>query len=137
MKNGAYMFELAKELWPIGRSLSGPGVRSTLEILCRELPEMESKTFTSGEKVFDWEVPNEWVVLSATLTGPGGEIICDYNSDNLSLVGYSSPVQGDFSLEELLPHLFSLEEQPQAIPYVTSYYKKIGAFVFHIMFEIN
>jgi len=123
MKNGEEMFQLAKELWPIGRSLSGPGVRQTLDIIGRELPELTRKTFRSGEKVFDWEVPKEWKVHSATLTGPDGGIICDYDENNLSLVGYSRPISGEFSLEELESHLYSLSDQPDAVPYVTSYYK--------------
>jgi aminopeptidase-like protein len=123
MKNGEEMFQLAKELWPIGRSLSGPGVRQTLDIIGRELPELTRKTFQSGEKVFDWEVPKEWKVHSATLTGPDGGIICDYDENNLSLVGYSRPISGEFSLEELESHLYSLSDQPDAVPYVTSYYK--------------
>jgi aminopeptidase-like protein len=128
MTAGEYMFKLAEELWPIGRSLSGPGVRETLEILKREVPELEIKEFRSGDLVFDWEIPNEWTPVSATLTDPSGRVICDYSENNLRLLGYSIPISGEFSLEELQSHLFSLKDQPHAIPYVTSYYRENWGF---------
>lgn len=116
------MYSLAQELWPIGRSLSGPGVRETLRILGRELPNLELGRFKSGEKAFDWTVPKEWTVNSARLIDPLGRVVCDYAENNLSLVGYSVPVLGEFKLDALQNHLFSLDQQPEAIPYVTSYY---------------
>lgn len=76
----------------------------------------------SGFKAFDWQVPQEWSVTDAYIVDPRGEILCDFSKNNLHLVGYSSPFEGYLSLRELQPHLFSLEDQPDAIPYVTTYY---------------
>lgn len=128
MKQGENMMRLAEQLWPIGRSLSGQGVRDTLEILAKQLPTIEMKCFKSGEKVSDWTIPKEWNVSQAYLIDPDGRKICDYSVNNLHLMGYSIPVNEKLSLENLQPHLFSLENQPDAIPYVTSYYKENWGF---------
>lgn len=128
MTAGSYMFKLAEELWPIGRSLSGPGVRATLSILSRELPGLELGQFHSGERAFDWVIPREWSVEEAWLIAPDGSIVCDYKENNVSLLGYSVPVFQELELGELQDHLFSLPDQPGAIPYVTSYYKENWGF---------
>lgn len=122
------MFRLAEELWPLGRSLSGEGVRRTLDILQRENPMLTFRQFHTGEKVSDWEIPMEWNVSSAKIICPDGEVICDYSENNLHLLGYSMPFAGTLSLEELLPHLHSLPKQPDAIPYATSYYEEAWGF---------
>jgi aminopeptidase-like protein len=127
-KEGKSMFRLAEELWPLGRSLSGEGVRQTIDILKRENPMLASRQFPSGEKVSDWEIPMEWNVSAAKLIGPNGEVICNYSENNLHLLGYSVPFSGTVSLAELLPHLHSLPEQPDAIPYATSYYQETWGF---------
>lgn len=127
-RHGKDMFQLANELWPLGRSLSGEGVRQTLDILQRENSTLARKTFKTGTKVSDWEIPMEWNVSSAKIIGPGGEIICNYLDNNLHLLGYSTPYSGTLSLEELMPHLHSLPEQPDAIPYATSYYEETWGF---------
>ena len=134
---GDNMYRLAEELWPIGRSLSGPGVRETLMILKRELGNLELLHFRSGTKVFDWVVPNEWKVNSAKLIGPLGQTICDYAINNLCLVGQSIPVVGKFTLEALEPHLFSLPEQEDAVPYVTSYYEDNWGFCLRHVDRMN
>jgi aminopeptidase-like protein len=82
----------------------------------------------SGTRCLDWVVPDEWTVRGARLLGPEGEVLADYAVNNLHLVGYSVPVQGEFSLEELQPHLHSRPQQPEAIPYVTSYYERNWGF---------
>lgn len=128
MNAGDYMFGLAEELWPIGRSLSGPGVRETLSILRRELPDLALGVFHTGEQVFDWVIPEEWAVLDAWLVAPDGSVICNYKEDNLSLLGYSTPMMAEVTLDELQEHLFSLPDQPHAVPYVTSYYKRNWGF---------
>lgn len=125
---GRDMFRLAEELWPIGRSLSGEGVRQTLDILQRENQALAKKKFVTGLRVSDWEIPMEWNVLSAKLMGPSGEIICNYADNNLHLLGYSIPYSGTLSLEQLMPHLYSLPEQSDAIPYATSYYEETWGF---------
>ena len=119
---GNEMFALCEELWPLNRSLTGDGNRKTLEILRREFPSLEIREVPSGTQAFDWEVPLEWVVREAWIKAPDGRKICDFEDNNLHLVGYSVAVNQKMSLEELQDHLYSLPEQPEAIPYVTSYY---------------
>jgi len=122
------MLNLAKELYPINRSLSGDGVRETLKILKRENSELNIYEMKSGSKVFDWEVPKEWNCKEAYIITPDGEKICDYNKNNLHLVQYSIPFEGEISLEELQKHLYYLPDLPEAIPYVTSYYNEKWGF---------
>ena len=130
MKNdpGDLMYVLAKELFPINRSITGPGVRETLLIIKRELPELNIFEVPTGTKVFDWEVPQEWSVNDAYIVGPDGEKIIDFQNNNLHLVGYSVPINAKLPLEELQRYLYSLPEQPDAIPYVTSYYNQSWGF---------
>jgi aminopeptidase-like protein len=114
-------------LWPICRSLTGAGVRESLDILS-ELVPMERYRIASGSKVFDWEVPQEWNIRAAWLENPAGERIADLAVNNLHVWSYSTPIQGEFSYEELLPHIRTLPQQPNAIPYVTTYYKRAWGF---------
>ena len=114
-------------LWPICRSILGPGFRDSLKIL-QELVPFETLHFSSGERVFDWVVPREWVARDAYIIGPDGRKFCDFTKNNLHLVNYSIPFRGKVSLEELDQHLYSLPELPNAIPYVTSYYKERWGF---------
>ena len=127
-ETGRYCHELARELFPISRSLSGPGVRETLEILRRELPELQVHEIASGSPVFDWEVPDEWVIRDAYIADVTGERVVDFKAHNLHVLGYSEPVDVKLTREELEPHLYSDPEQPDWIPYVTSYYKRRWGF---------
>ncbi len=122
------MMQLARVLWPLNRSLSGEGVRKTLEILRDQIPALKIQSIKSGARVFDWTVPTEWQVKEAFIIDPTGRRICDFSANNLHLVGYSEPFEGEMSLEKLQDHLYSLESQPDAIPYVTSYYKQSWGF---------
>lgn len=115
------------ELWPILRSITGKGVRQTHEILRREIPLCTHEVAT-GTKVLDWTIPREWSCDSAKLFGPDGTIICDVDRNNLELLNYSAPFSGTISREKLDEHLFSIPELPDAIPYVTSYYKERWGF---------
>lgn len=125
---GEEMHTLAKRLWPINRSLSGSGVRETLAILGELMPGLRTFEVPSGTTVFDWTVPKEWRVREAWIRTPAGERICDFRTNNLHLVGYSAPVHKSLSWEELSPNLYSLPDQPNAIPYITSYYKERWGF---------
>lgn len=125
---GAEMFELASELWPLNRSITGEGVRKTLGVISDQIDSLQIHELESGSTAFDWEIPNEWVVRDAYIVTPTGEKICAYSSNNLHLVGYSCPFKGSLTLRELQDHLYSLPEQPEAIPYVTSYYERRWGF---------
>ena len=125
---GKEIHSLAAKLWPINRSITGEGVRQTLKIISNILPGLKLYSIPSKTKVFDWEVPKEWLVKKAFIVTPKGEKICDYSENNLHLVGYSAPFKGEINLEELRKHLYTLPDQPNAIPYVTSYYKERWGF---------
>jgi aminopeptidase-like protein len=108
-------------LWPLPRSITGNGVRRTHDILSELLP-LERIEIPSGTTVFDWTVPQEWVVRGAYIVAPDGRRLLDFADNNLHLVGYSRPFRGRMKRSELDKHLHSLPERPSAIPYVTSYY---------------
>lgn len=126
--SGSEMWNLAEELWPINRSLSGKGVRESLQILKRQMPTMQVGAWRTGSKAFDWVIPQEWVIEEAYILTPSGEKICDFSESNLNVVGYSTSVDEKMTLDQLRPHLFSLPEQPTAVPYVTSYYERRWGF---------
>lgn len=114
-------------LWPICRSLTGEGVRQSIEIL-QEIIPLQVQEIASGSEVYDWKVPKEWNVKQAYIVAPNGEKVADIAVNNLHLMSYSVPVNKTMSWQELEPHLFYLPEQPDAIPYRTSYYKEAWAF---------
>lgn len=125
---GHEIHSFAKELWGINRSITGEGVRNTLAKIKNHLPRLSVHSVPSGTSVFDWVVPKEWRVTDAYLVNPSGKKICDFKENNLHLVGYSIPVHKQLSLNELQKHLYSLPDQPTAIPYITSYYKSRWGF---------
>ena len=125
---GKEIHQFAKELWPINRSITGDGVRETLERISKHLTRLSIKSVSSGTQVFDWIVPNEWNVKEAYIITPSGKKICDFYLNNLHLVGYSIPFKGTVSLNELKKHLYTIPDQPNAIPYITSYYEERWGF---------
>ena len=125
---GQDIHNFAKDLWPLNRSLTGEGNRKTLEKIKEILPELEICSVKSGTQVFDWEIPKEWQVNEAYILTPSGEKICDFSKNNLHLVGYSAPFNGEMKFSELKKHLYCLPEQPNAIPYITSYYNENWGF---------
>jgi len=124
---GDQIYDLLSELFPINRSLTGQGVRETLTRLQDFIP-LNIHEVKSGTEVFDWTVPPEWNIREAWIKNAKGEIIVDFQKNNLHVVGYSTPVDQTLSLTELRAHLHSIPEQPQAIPYITSYYKERWGF---------
>jgi aminopeptidase-like protein len=125
---GDLMYALLRRLFPICRSITGDGVRKTLHIIAEELPGMTIHEIPSGTQVFDWVVPREWNVRDAYVLDPDANKIIDFAESNLHLVGYSIPVRLEVSLSELQEHLYSLPDQPDAIPYITSYYQERWGF---------
>ena len=125
---GSDMHELMRKLWPICRSISGQGVRDTLALIAKELPELKFHRVASGTQCFDWKVPHEWNIRDAYIVAPDGAKICEFKKNNLHIMGYSVPVDEEFDLEQLQPHLYSLPNMPNAIPYFTSYYEKRWGF---------
>lgn len=114
-------------LWPLNRSLTGNGNRETLKILS-EIADIKITEVPSGTECFDWTVPPEWNVKEAWIKDSKGNIIADFRVNNLHLLGYSERFSGLLNLNELKEHLYSLPEQPEVIPYLTSYYKKRWGF---------
>ena len=125
---GNKMHGLAEKLFPISRSLTGNGVRETLSILNEYIKDLVLFEVPSGTQALDWVVPKEWSIVSGHILTPSGRKICDFNENNLHIVGYSIPVDDSISLVELDKHLYSLPDQPDAIPYVTSYYAERWGF---------
>ncbi len=117
-----------KKLFTINRSLTGQGVRKTLNIIKKEFPKLKIKRFKSGTKVFDWNIPEEWNVFDAYVIDKYNKKIIDFQKNNLHLVGYSIPIKKKISKKELFKNLYFLKKQPKAIPYITSYYKKRWGF---------
>jgi len=125
--SGPAIYELVREIYPLGRSITGSGVRETLARLQRVAP-LAIHEVPSGTPVLDWEVPPEWNLRSAWIEGPDGRRIVDAATSNLHVVGYSTPVSGEFPLDELQAHLHSDPARPDVIPYRTSYYSPAWGF---------
>jgi aminopeptidase-like protein len=128
MTAGEELYKLVAELYPICRSITGNGVRRTLEIVDREIGGLEVSEVPTGTQVLDWTVPREWNVRDAWVANAAGERVIDFQASNLHLVSYSVPVRATMSLGELKDHLFILPDQPDLVPYRTSYYAERWGF---------
>jgi len=126
-EEGRALHELAAELFPLNRSITGKGLRDTLRRLGRELP-FTLHELPTGTEVLDWTVPDEWNIREAWIKGPDGRRVVDFAESNLHVVGYSEPVHCRLSLEALQSHLHSLPEQPELIPWKTSLYRRDWGF---------
>jgi len=125
---GQKMIGWMKDMWDFPRSLTGHGVVNTLNYLKLLNSEMEIHKFSTGEKVGDWLVPEEWNIYEAYLEHESGARFAEFTENNLHVVGYSEPCNIQLELVELLPHIHTLPNQPDVIPYVTSYYNKTWGF---------
>mgnify|MGYP001238654396 CR=1 FL=1 len=125
---GGKIYSLIKALWPVCRSITGDGVRKTLKIIQKKIPDLKIVEVPSGTKCFDWEIPKEWNIRDAYILDPEGSKIIDFRKSNLHVVSYSIAVDKELSLSDLQKHLHSIKDYPNAIPYVTSYYNENWGF---------
>ncbi len=124
---GTDLFAFAETLFPICRSITGNGLRETLQHVSN-ICDLELTEVPTGDKVLDWTIPNEWNITGAHLTAPDGSTVIDFKDSNLSVVNYSAPVDIHIDLDDLQGHLHSLPDLPDLIPYRTSYYKEDWGF---------
>lgn len=127
MKN-INLMKIAKEVFPLNRSLTGSGTLKTLKFFTKINNQISIKSVKSGQKVFDWKIPNEWNVNSAYFEDEKKKRYCDFKKNNLHLIGYSVKKKGRFSYNELIKKIHFIKNKPNSIPYVTSYYKKDWGF---------
>lgn len=126
-REGAAAYSIIEALYPICRSITGDGVRQSLRLLQQTVP-LNLHEIPSGKRVFDWVVPNEWNIHDAYIKNAAGERVVDFRSNNLHVLNYSVPIHETMSLADLAPHLFTLPEKPDWIPYRTSYFKETWGF---------
>ena len=127
MIDGAALYALIEELYPICRSITGDGLRQTLRIIGRQIP-IQLTEVPSGTPVLDWTVPPEWNIRDAYVATPDGQRVIDFRRHSLHVVNYSTPVRARLSLAELRPHLHAIPAHPDWIPYRTSYYAESWGF---------
>ena len=126
--HGKMMIDLAKNLYPINRSITGEGVRKTLNLIKKKIP-LKKKFFRSGKKVFDWIIPKEWNIKKAYILDlKNKKKYANFDENNLHIVGYSQAINKIINLNELKKHIYTDKANRNAIPYVTSYYKKTWGF---------
>jgi aminopeptidase-like protein len=128
MAGGEELYKLVAELYPICRSITGDGVRRTLEAVDRELGGLQVSEVPTGTQVLDWTVPREWNVHGAWVADAAGERVIDFQASNLHLLGYSVPVRATLPLTQLRQHLFTLPDHPDWVPWRTSYYAERWGF---------
>lgn len=128
MNNGQIMYDLAAKMFPICRSITGNGFRESLNIIREIIPDIKVTEIPSGTTVFDWTIPKEWNCEGGGIYKLNKEKVIDFRDTNLHILGYSTPIDQIISKEELLKHVYTQPEQPDWIPYVTSYYNERWGF---------
>lgn len=121
-------YDWTSDLLPLNRSITGDGLRETLKYFKNIVPEMSLNQIPSGTPVFDWYIPKEWIIRDAYIMDSSKNKIIDISVSNLHVLNYSAPISEKVTLDVLLKHVYTLPEQPNAIPYVTSYYKRRWGF---------
>ncbi len=124
---GREMHAMAARLFPICRSITGDGIRQTLREIAKSIP-LQLSEVPSGTPALDWTVPQEWNIRDAFIADASGKRIVDFKANNLHVVNYSVPIKKRMTLSELKPHLHSLPDHPDWIPYRTSYYNPTWGF---------
>src|SRR6267154_5339864 len=124
---GEHLHAFIAELYPICRSITGDGLRETLNRIGRRI-SLQIHEVASGTQIFDWTVPREWNIRDAYVKNSRGEKVIDFRRSNLHVVNYSQPVRGKIALSELRDHLHTLPSFPDWIPYRTSYYHETWGF---------
>ena len=124
---GKEMHAFIEQMYPLCRSITGAGFRETLSLISRYIP-LEIHEVPTGTPVFDWTVPKERKNRDDSVKNSAGERVIDFRKSNLHVVSYSMPIRATLSLAELKDHLFTLPEQPDWIPYRTSYYQETWGF---------
>ena len=119
--------EILKRLFPIPRSITGSGFRKSLKILREYQKEIKTKSISSGTRVFDWKVPDEWHFRNAYISYKGKKLI-DTKNSNLHILNFSIPIKKKIYFSKLKKKIFFIKDKPNAIPYKTSYYKKDWGF---------
>ena len=123
------MFKIINDLFPICRSITGPGIKKSLRYFENINSKFKRLKFKSGKKVFDWRVPNEWSIADAYIQDiVSKKKFANFQKNNLHVVNFSRPINKIISKKELFKHIYTLKNQPKLIPYVTSYYKKNWGF---------
>ena len=120
--NGQEMIGHMKAMWDFPRSITGHGTRKTLDYLKDLMPGLDILAYASGSQVFDWEIPDEWNIYDAYIEHESGARFAQFSDSTLHIMGYSIPCDLELDREELLEHIHTQPDQPDAIPYVTSYY---------------
>ena len=117
-----------KNMFHLCRSITGKGLKKSLFLIKKKFKNLKIKSIKSGTKVFDWKIPSEWNIKNAHITDKNNNKIIDFKNSNLHIINYSKPIKIILKRDDLLKKIYSLPKQPDAIPYVTSYYKRNWGF---------
>jgi len=118
-----------KDLFPICRSITGKGTRKTINYIKKNVNNnFLLKAVKSNQSFFDWKIPPEWEIKEAYIMDSDNNKVCDFKENNLHILYYSSPINKILTLKQLKKNIFTIKKKPNAIPYVTSYYKKKWGF---------